>query len=114
MYIDTPYAMWYSCIQQKQYCLEQAMSVLEEKGSRQGITERFTHRAYNDIAITYYIPSDYVLWDYSKSGLISWTLILQAGTGRWMTRLTSGYRSTPCNDSNSFHRFRYPNEYKKV
>ena len=33
-----------------------AMSTLTEQVSRQGITERFaTQRAYNDIAITYYI-----------------------------------------------------------
>ena len=97
-----------------------AMSTLEEKGSRQGITERFaTQRAYNDIAITYYIPSDYTSlrlfqeWInfmnplYYKAGF--------TGSGANDVRLTSGYTSGYPNatDSNSFHRFRYPNEYKK-
>ena len=97
-----------------------AMSVLEEKGSRQGITERFaTQRAYNDIAITYYIPSDYTSlrlfqeWInfmnplYYKAGF--------TGSGANDVRLTSGYPSgyPHATDSNSFHRFRYPNEYKK-
>ena len=36
------------------------MTVVSEVGSRQGITEKFaTQRAYNDIAITYYVPADY-------------------------------------------------------
>ena len=97
-----------------------AMSTLEEQGSRQGITERFaTQRAYNDIAITYYIPSDYTSlrlfqeWInfmnplYYKAGF--------TGSGANDVRLTSGYTSGYPNatDSNSFHRFRYPNEYKK-
>ena len=97
-----------------------AMSTLEEQGSRQGITERFaTQRAYNDIAITYYIPSDYASlrlfqeWInfmnplYYKAGF--------TGSGANDVRLTSGYTSGYPNatDSNSFHRFRYPNEYKK-
>ena len=96
------------------------MSTLEEQGSRQGITERFaTQRAYNDIAITYYIPSDYTSlrlfqeWInfmnplYYKAGF--------TGSGANDVRLTSGYTSGYPNatDSNSFHRFRYPNEYKK-
>ena len=97
-----------------------AMSTLTEQGSRQGITERFaTQRAYNDIAITYYIPSDYTSlrlfqeWInfmnplYYKAGF--------TGSGANDVRLTEGYVSGYPNatDSNSFHRFRYPNEYKK-
>ena len=97
-----------------------AMSTLTEQGSRQGITERFaTQRAYNDIAITYYIPSDYT----SLRLFQEWINFMNplyyragfTGTGANDVRLTHGYTSGYPNatDSNSFHRFRYPNEYKK-
>ena len=119
--INTPYAMRrFSLLATEAILPGTAMSTLEEKGSRQGITERFaTQRAYNDIAITYYIPSDYTSlrlfqeWInfmnplYYKAGF--------TGSGANDVRLTSGYTSGYPNatDSNSFHRFRYPNEYKK-
>ena len=118
---NTPYAMRrYSLLATEAILPGTAMSTLEEQGSRQGITERFaTQRAYNDIAITYYIPSDYTSlrlfqeWInfmnplYYKAGF--------TGSGANDVRLTSGYTSGYPNatDSNSFHRFRYPNEYKK-
>ena len=118
---NTPYAMRrFSLLATEAILPGTAMSTLEEKGSRQGITERFaTQRAYNDIAITYYIPSDYTSlrlfqeWInfmnplYYKAGF--------TGSGANDVRLTSGYTSGYPNatDSNSFHRFRYPNEYKK-
>ena len=118
---NTPYAMRrFSLLATEAILPVKAMSTLEEKGSRQGITERFaTQRAYNDIAITYYIPSDYTSlrlfqeWInfmnplYYKAGF--------TGSGANDVRLTSGYTSGYPNatDSNSFHRFRYPNEYKK-
>ena len=96
-----------------------AMSVLEEKGSRQGITERFaTQRAYNDIAITYYIPSDYTSLRLFQEWINFMNpLYYKGGVGGGDdVRLTSGYTSGYPNatDSNSFHRFRYPNEYKKT
>ena len=95
-----------------------AMSTLEEKGSRQGITERFaTQRAYNDIAITYYIPSDYTSLRLFQEWINFMNpLYYKGGVGGGDdVRLTSGYTSGYPNatDSNSFHRFRYPNEYKK-
>ena len=118
---NTPYAMRrFSLLATEAILPGTAMSTLEEKGSRQGITERFaTQRAYNDIAITYYIPSDYASlrlfqeWInfmnplYYKAGF--------TGSGANDVRLTSGYPSgyPHATDSNSFHRFRYPNEYKK-
>ena len=95
-----------------------AMSTLTEQGSRQGITERFaTQRAYNDIAITYYIPSDYTSLRLFQEWINFMNpLYYRAGVGGGDdVRLTSGYTSGYPNatDSNSFHRFRYPNEYKK-
>ena len=95
-----------------------AMSTLEEKGSRQGITERFaTQRGYNDIAITYYIPSDYTSLRLFQEWINFMNpLYYRGGVGGGDdVRLTSGYTSGYPNatDSNSFHRFRYPNEYKK-
>lgn len=95
-----------------------AMSTLEEQGSRQGITERFaTQRAYNDIAITYYIPSDYTSLRLFQEWINFMNpLYYKGGVGGGDdVRLTSGYTSGYPNatDSNSFHRFRYPNEYKK-
>ena len=95
-----------------------AMSTLEEQGSRQGITERFaTQRGYNDIAITYYIPSDYTSLRLFQEWINFMNpLYYRAGVGGGDdVRLTSGYTSGYPNatDSNSFHRFRYPNEYKK-
>ena len=95
-----------------------AMSTLTEQGSRQGITERFaTQRAYNDIAITYYIPSDYSSLRLFQEWINFMNpLYYKGGVGGGDdVRLTSGYTSGYPNatDSNSFHRFRYPNEYKK-
>ena len=95
-----------------------AMSTLEEQGSRQGITERFaTQRAYNDIAITYYIPSDYTSLRLFQEWINFMNpLYYKGGVGGGDdVRLTSGFTSGYPNatDSNSFHRFRYPNEYKK-
>ena len=95
-----------------------AMSTLTEQGSRQGITERFaTQRAYNDIAITYYIPSDYTSLRLFQEWINFMNpLYYKGGVGGGDdVRLTSGYTSGYPNatDSNSFHRFRYPNEYKK-
>ena len=95
-----------------------AMSTLTEQGSRQGITERFaTQRAYNDIAITYYIPSDYTSLRLFQEWINFMNpLYYRGGVGGGDdVRLTSGYASGYPNatDSNSFHRFRYPNEYKK-
>ena len=95
-----------------------AMSTLEEQGSRQGITERFaTQRAYNDIAITYYIPSDYTSLRLFQEWINFMNPLYYKGCvgGGDDVRLTSGYTSGYPNatDSNSFHRFRYPNEYKK-
>ena len=95
-----------------------AMSTLEEQGSRQGITERFaTQRAYNDIAITYYIPSDYTSLRLFQEWINFMNpLYYKGGVGGGDdVRLTSGYTSGYPNatDSNSLHRFRYPNAYKK-
>ena len=95
-----------------------AMSTLEEQGSRQGITERFaTQRAYNDIAITYYIPSDYTSLRLFQEWINFMNpLYYKGGVGGGDdVRLTKGYVSgyPHATDSNSFHRFRYPNEYKK-
>ena len=117
--INTPYAMRrFSLLATEAILPGTAMSTLEEKGSRQGITERFaTQRAYNDIAITYYIPSDYTSLRLFQEWINFMNpLYYKGGVGGGDdVRLTSGYTSGYPNatDSNSFHRFRYPNEYKK-
>ena len=116
---NTPYAMRrFSLLATEAILPGTAMSTLEEKGSRQGITERFaTQRGYNDIAITYYIPSDYTSLRLFQEWINFMNpLYYRAGVGGGDdVRLTSGYTSGYPNatDSNSFHRFRYPNEYKK-
>ena len=116
---NTPYAMRrYSLLATEAILPGTAMSTLEEQGSRQGITERFaTQRAYNDIAITYYIPSDYTSLRLFQEWINFMNpLYYKGGVGGGDdVRLTSGYTSGYPNatDSNSFHRFRYPNEYKK-
>ena len=116
---NTPYAMRrFSLLATEAILPGTAMSTLEEKGSRQGITERFaTQRAYNDIAITYYIPSDYTSLRLFQEWINFMNpLYYRGGVGGGDdVRLTSGYTSGYPNatDSNSFHRFRYPNEYKK-
>ena len=116
--MDTPYAMRrYSLLATEAILPGTAMSVLEEKGSRQGITERFaTQRAYNDIAITYYIPSDYSSLRLFQEWINFMNpLYYKSGTAEGDARLTEGYRDgyPKAQDSNSFHRFRYPKEYKK-
>ena len=116
---NTPYAMRrFSLLATEAILPGTAMSTLEEQGSRQGITERFaTQRAYNDIAITYYIPSDYTSLRLFQEWINFMNpLYYKGGVGGGDdVRLTSGYTSGYPNatDSNSFHRFRYPNEYKK-
>ena len=115
---DTPYAMRrYSLLATEAILPGTSMSVLEEKGSRQGITERFaTQRAYNDIAITYYIPSDYSSLRLFQEWINFMNpLYYKGGAGTNDNRFVSGNRDGYPNayESNSFHRFRYPNEYKK-
>ena len=116
--MDTPYAMRrYSLLATEAILPGTAMSVLEEKGSRQGITERFaTQRAYNDIAITYYIPSDYSSLRLFQEWINFMNpLYYKGGVGTNDVRFDNGNRDGYPNayESNSFHRFRYPNEYKK-
>lgn len=115
---DTPYSMRrYSLLATEAILPGTSMSVLEEKGSRQGITERFaTQRAYNDIAITYYIPSDYSSLRLFQEWINFMNpLYYKGGAGTKDNRFVSGNRDGYPNayESNSFHRFRYPNEYKK-
>ena len=116
--MDTPAAMRrYSLLATEAILPGTAMSTLTEQGSRQGITERFaTQRAYNDIAITYYIPSDYTSLRLFQEWINFMNpLYYKAGVGEGDVRLTQGYPDgyPKAQDSNSFHRFRYPNEYKK-
>ena len=116
--VDTPYAMRrYSLLATEAILPGTAMSTLEEKGSRQGITERFaTQRAYNDIAITYYIPSDYTSLRLFQEWINFMNpLYYKAQEGTEDYNYGIGYPSgyPTANESNSFHRFRYPSEYKK-
>ena len=93
------------------------MSVVTETGSRQGITEKFaSQRAYNDIAISYYIPADYS----SLRLFQEWInfinpLYFSAGDGEEAPAVRGAPGGYPdAVDKYGFHRFRYPNEYKKT
>tara|TARA_B100001057_G_scaffold241156_1_gene241492 strand:- start:786 stop:1838 length:1053 start_codon:yes stop_codon:yes gene_type:complete len=116
--MDTPAAMRrYSLLATEAILPGTSMSTLTEQGSRQGITERFaTQRAYNDIAITYYIPSDYTSLRLFQEWINFMNpLYYKSGNAQEDSRLRHGYPDgyPKAQDSNSFHRFRYPNEYKK-
>ena len=93
-----------------------SMSVVSEVGSRQGITEKFaTQRTYNDIAITYYIPADYTSLRLFQEWINFMNpLYFSDGEGQEILQSGASEGYAGAGDFNSFHRFRYPNEYKKT
>ena len=93
------------------------MTVVSEVGSRQGITEKFaTQRAYNDIAITYYVPADYKTLRLFQEWINFMNPLYysngQGVEGTPQQGRSGGYPSAV--DRYAYHRFRYPSEYKKT
>tara|TARA_B100001989_G_C24480375_1_gene434087 strand:+ start:85 stop:1086 length:1002 start_codon:yes stop_codon:yes gene_type:complete len=89
------------------------MSVVQEVGSRQGIRERFaTQRQYTDISIGFYVTNDYTSLRLFQEW-INYMNPLYTGNGGAPYE-TSGKAGYPDAGSfNSFHRFRYPRQYKR-
>ena len=91
-----------------------SMALVQEVGSRQGITEKFaTQRAYNDIAITYYIPADYTSLRLFQEWINFINALYFSSGGTTSTNGRAGHFNASL-DRHGFHRFRYPNEYKKT
>ena len=90
-----------------------SMSVAQEQGSRQGIRERFaTQRQYTDIAISFYVSSDYKILRLFQEWInfMNPLYVTQQGI-KPPHAFPGGY---PNNDEGyAYHRFRYPTEYKK-
>tara|TARA_B100000427_G_scaffold192940_1_gene160404 strand:+ start:4 stop:1038 length:1035 start_codon:yes stop_codon:yes gene_type:complete len=90
-----------------------SMSVAQEQGSRQGIRERFaTQRQYTDIAISFYVSSDYKILRLFQEWInfMNPLYVTQQGI-KSPHAFPGGY---PNNDEGyAYHRFRYPTEYKK-
>ena len=90
-----------------------SMSVVEETGSRQGIRERFaTQRQYTNISLSFYVSQDYKTLKLFQEWInfMNPLYVTQEGI-KHNQGYPGGY---PNNDERfAFHRFRYPNDYKR-
>ena len=89
------------------------MQVVQEVGSRQGIRERFaTHRAYTDIALSFYVTKDYASLRLFQEWMNYMNPLYVGEAGVTYPRSERGaYPSA--GDKNAFFRFRYPHSYKR-
>jgi len=90
-----------------------SMSVVQEVGSRQGIRERFaTQRQYTDISIGFYVTSDYTSLRLFQEWVNYMNPLFTGNDGQpFPTGSRGGYPTSGA--LNGFHRFRYPNQYKR-
>ena len=90
-----------------------SMSVVQEVGSRQGIRERFaTQRQYTDISIGFYVTSDYKSLRLFQEWINYMNPLFTGNDGQpFPTGAPGGYPTS--GSLNGFHRFRYPNQYKR-
>ncbi len=89
------------------------MAVVQEQGSRQGITERFaTQRQYTNIQIGFYVSADYKVLRLFQEWINFMNPLYVTQNGiKSPHAFPGGY---PNNDEQyAYHRFRYPMEYKK-
>ena len=90
-----------------------SMSVVEETGSRQGIRERFaTQRQYTNISLSFFVSQDYKTLKLFQEWInfMNPLYVTQEGI-KHNQGYPGGY---PNNDERfAFHRFRYPNDYKR-
>ena len=90
-----------------------SMAVVQEVGSRQGIRERFaTQRQYTDISIGFYITSDYKSLRLFQEWINYMNPIFVGNSGQPFPEGSPGGYPTS-GSLNGFHRFRYPNQYKR-
>ena len=90
-----------------------SMSVVQEVGSRQGIRERFaTQRQYTDISIGFYVTNDYKSLRLFQEWINYMNPLFTGNDGQpFPTGAAGGYPTS--GSLNGFHRFRYPNQYKR-
>ena len=90
-----------------------SMSVVQEVGSRQGIRERFaTQRQYTDISIGFYVTNDYKSLRLFQEWINYMNPLFTGNDGQpFPTGAPGGYPTS--GSLNGFHRFRYPNQYKR-
>ena len=90
-----------------------SMSVVQEVGSRQGIRERFaTQRQYTDISIGFYVTSDYTSLRLFQEWVNYMNPLFTGNDGQPFEKGSRGGYPTS-GALNGFHRFRYPNQYKR-
>ena len=90
-----------------------SMSVVQEVGSRQGIRERFaTQRQYTDISIGFYVTSDYKSLRLFQEWINYMNPLFTGNDGQPFPKGAPGGYPTS-GSLNGFHRFRYPNQYKR-
>ena len=90
-----------------------SMSVVQEVGSRQGIRERFaTQRQYTDISIGFYVTSDYTSLRLFQEWVNYMNPLFTGNDGQPFPQGSRGGYPTS-GALNGFHRFRYPNQYKR-
>ena len=88
------------------------MQVVQEVGSRQGIRERFaTQRQYTDISISFYVTNDYTSLRLFQEWINYMNPLYTGQIGHIFQMDQRGYPNAT--DHNAFHRFRYPNQYKR-
>jgi hypothetical protein len=91
-----------------------SLSMLEETGSRQGITERFPIiRQFGDITMDFYVDAEYGIIRLFDEW-INFINPLYTDSGRAETGSFRGSTSSRSSlDDNNFYRMRYPDTYKR-
>lgn len=91
-----------------------SFSMVEETGSRQGITERFpVIRQFGEITMDFYVDAEYGIIRLFDEWL-NFINPLYTSSGRAKTGSTRGSTSNRLSmDRNNFYRMRYPNTYKR-
>ena len=84
--------------------------ILEERGSRQGVIEKFaTYRVYDNFSLTFYIDNQYNIIRLFEEWM-NFINPIHNNQGRYGGEV-QGQRDY--RDRNNYYKFRYPNQYKR-
>lgn len=89
-----------------------SVETFTELGSRQGLEEFFpTRKIYNDLSMTFYVSSDYRILKLFQEWMNFINPLYDPSIGKLKSASPGGYPSL--RDIQSFHRHRYPIEYRR-
>lgn len=89
-----------------------SVETFTELGSRQGLEEFFpTRKVYQDLSMTFYVSSDYRILKLFQEWMNFINPLYDANAGKLQSASPGGYPSL--RDVQSFHRHRYPIEYRR-